>query len=129
MVINGLDKLPYRMKWFQTVSVIITAMESEEKTQRTIEHTIRYFLFLVSSLIFIEFSTSNHSRFNHRLWTIAKAVSFWCLFSYCKVGCVFSIVISSEFRMWQYRDDDHREDARHFIIWDDLSHMTHVSLI
>ena len=25
--------------------------------------------------------------------------------------CIFPIVISSEFRIGQYRDDDHREDA------------------
>ena len=31
-----------------------------------------------------------------------------------KVGCVFSLVISSEFRMGKYREDDHREDALHF---------------
>ena len=30
-----------------------------------------------------------------------------------KEGCVFVRVISSEFRMEQYRDDDHREDAPH----------------
>ena len=33
-----------------------------------------------------------------------------------KVGCIFPMVISSEFRMGQYRDDDHREDASHFSI-------------
>ena len=32
-----------------------------------------------------------------------------------KVGRVFPMVISSEFRMGQYRDDDHREYAPHFI--------------
>ena len=31
-----------------------------------------------------------------------------------QVGCVFPMVILSEFRMDQYRDDDHREDALHF---------------
>ena len=30
--------------------------------------------------------------------------------------CVFPVVIWSEFRMVQYRDDDHWEDAPHFII-------------
>ena len=30
-----------------------------------------------------------------------------------KVGCIFPVVISSEFRLGQYRDDDHREDALH----------------
>ena len=34
-----------------------------------------------------------------------------------KVGCVFPIVISCEFRMGQYiLDDDHREDAPHFTV-------------
>ena len=33
-----------------------------------------------------------------------------------KVECVFPVVIWSEFRMVQYRDDDHWEDAPHFII-------------
>ena len=32
----------------------------------------------------------------------------------CKVGCVFPVVIRSEFRLRQYRDDDHREYAPHF---------------
>ena len=31
-----------------------------------------------------------------------------------KVGCVFPMVISSDFRMGQHRDDDHQEDAPHF---------------
>ena len=31
-----------------------------------------------------------------------------------KVECVLTMVIWSEFRMGQYRDDDHREDAPHF---------------
>ena len=31
-----------------------------------------------------------------------------------KVGCVFPMVISSELRMGQKRDHDHREDAPHF---------------
>ena len=33
-----------------------------------------------------------------------------------KMGCIFPMVNSSEFRMRQYRDDDHREDAPHFNI-------------
>ena len=35
--------------------------------------------------------------------------------SFYKVGCVFPMVISSEFRMEQHRDDDHQEDVPHFI--------------
>ena len=31
-----------------------------------------------------------------------------------KVGCVFPMVISYEFRLEQYRDDEHREDTHHF---------------
>ena len=31
-----------------------------------------------------------------------------------KVGCIFPMVISSEFRMRQYRYDDHREHAPYF---------------
>jgi len=33
-----------------------------------------------------------------------------------KVGYVFPMVISSKFHIEQYRDDDHREDALHFMI-------------
>ena len=33
-----------------------------------------------------------------------------------KAGCVFTMVIWSEFRMRKYRDGDHREDAPHFNI-------------
>ena len=32
---------------------------------------------------------------------------------YTKLGCVVPMVISSEFHMRQYRDDDHREYAPH----------------
>ena len=32
-----------------------------------------------------------------------------------KVGCVFPMVIWSEFRIGQYRDGDHREDTPQFI--------------
>ena len=32
-----------------------------------------------------------------------------------KVGYIFPMVVSSEFRRGQYRDDDHQEDAPHFI--------------
>ena len=31
-----------------------------------------------------------------------------------KVGCVFPMVISSDFRTGQHRDDDHQEDAPYF---------------
>ena len=32
--------------------------------------------------------------------------------------CIFLMVISSESHIGQYRDDDHREDARHFtLVW------------
>ena len=34
-----------------------------------------------------------------------------------KVRCIFPVVILSAFCMEQYRDDDHREDAPHFICW------------
>ena len=33
-----------------------------------------------------------------------------------KEGCVFPMVIWSEFRVRQYRDDGHREDEPHFIL-------------
>jgi len=39
-------------------------------------------------------------------------------FCFNKVGCVFAMVIWSEFSMGQYRDKYHREDASHFIRMD-----------
>ena len=33
---------------------------------------------------------------------------------FCKVGRVFPMVIWSEFRLGEYRNDDHRENAPHF---------------
>ena len=33
-----------------------------------------------------------------------------------KVRCVFAIVLLTDFRMGQHRDDDHQEDASHYII-------------
>ena len=40
----------------------------------------------------------------------------WSLYNYCKARSIFLTVIWSEFRMGQYRDDDHREDTPHFIL-------------
>ena len=34
-----------------------------------------------------------------------------------KAECVFTMVILSDFRMGQHRDDDHQEVAPHFMIW------------
>ena len=39
----------------------------------------------------------------------------WYYMSYNKLGCVFPMVISSDFRMGEHRDDDHEEDAPYFI--------------
>ena len=36
---------------------------------------------------------------------------------FSKVECVYPMIISSEFRMKQYGDDDLREDAPYFKIW------------
>ena len=38
-----------------------------------------------------------------------------------KVGCVFPVVIWSEFCLEQHRDDDHREDAAHFTFMSKVS--------
>ena len=43
-----------------------------------------------------------------------------------KVECVFPMVISSDFRMGQHRDDDHQKDAPHFT--NTLSDWLNVSL-
>ena len=37
--------------------------------------------------------------------------------SYNKLGCAFPMVISSDFRVGQHRDDDHEEDAPYFMIY------------
>ena len=36
-------------------------------------------------------------------------------FKYYKVGRFFPMVISSDFRMGEHRDDDHEEDAPYFM--------------
>ena len=54
-----------------------------------------------------------------------KNWNFWKIFEWpfqdlpIKEGCICPMVISSEFRMGQYRDGDHQEDAPHFIckVW------------
>ena len=47
---------------------------------------------------------------------LAGAILIFLTFKVTKVGRVFRMVMSSEFRMGQYIDDDHREDVPHFII-------------
>ena len=47
---------------------------------------------------------------------LSKLLGIWSGTFFTKVGCVFPMVIWSEFRMVQYRDGDHREDAFHLII-------------
>ena len=46
-----------------------------------------------------------------------------------KVGCAFPMIILSEFRTRQYRDNDHREDALHFIKLPFLNSQTQFSLV
>ena len=60
-------------------------------------------------------------------WGIYRNQSYWSncksrpgiqinrIFNVDKVECVFLMVILSEFRMGQHRDDDHQKDAPHFI--------------
>ena len=43
-----------------------------------------------------------------------KGVTIPFLFFQAKVGCAFPMVISSKFRMRQYIDGDHREEAPQF---------------
>ena len=47
------------------------------------------------------------------MWSGYKTNRLFCEIN--KEGCVFSMVNSSELNMKQNRDDDHREDALHFI--------------
>ena len=58
-------------------------------------------------------SLSNQERVENTTLIFAK--KSW-QFSQNKVECVFTMVISSESRMEQYRDVDHREDAPNFMI-------------
>ena len=51
---------------------------------------------------------------------VVNRLNLWVIADGCwksKVGCVFPMVISFEFRMGQYWDDDHREDAPQFMIF------------
>ena len=50
-----------------------------------------------------------------------KAYSYFCQghgSRLSKLGCVFPMVISSDFRMGEHRDDDHEEDAPYFTTLD-----------
>ena len=78
--------------------------------------------------IFLEFSFSglSHRSFywktnplkimrTYSVFSILQNLSiriFW--YMVCKLGCVFPMVISSDFRMGEHRDDDHEEDAPYF---------------
>ena len=66
----------------------------------------------------LPFNFKRQCQFSN-FWKIKKSLFekktlVWLIFPNCKVGCVFPMVIGSEFRMRQYRDDDHRDDALHF---------------
>ena len=47
---------------------------------------------------------------------VVHIICFQIIYVHVKVGCVYSMIIWSEFRMGHNRDDDHREDAPHFIL-------------
>ena len=51
--------------------------------------------------------------------TYAVTTSSIVIVNYITVGCIFPMVISSEFRIGQHRDDDHREGTLHFIFFCD----------
>ena len=61
------------------------------------------------SLYFFCFLTHIIHLYHKSLWTITIYGPF-------KVGSVFTMVISSEFRMGQYCNDDHWEDAPQFMV-------------
>ena len=46
-----------------------------------------------------------------------------------KVGRIFPMVISSEFHVRQYRDDDHQEDEPHFIIDQSLARLDQIPVL
>ena len=72
---------------------------------------IWYFLwFLEKLLIIIILYRSNQKYYDIIIYSKYNTS---CTF-YSKVGCVFPLVISPEFRMVQHRNDDHRADAPHF---------------
>ena len=58
-------------------------------------------------------------KFYHQVRALIQWIlEVWVILGYefgDKVRCVFSMVIWPEFCMRQHRDDDHREDAPHFI--------------
>ena len=54
------------------------------------------------------------TRGNSKYHYYGIRIKVWIIPS--KEGCVFPTVIWSEFRSDQYSDDDHRDDASHFII-------------
>ena len=51
-----------------------------------------------------------------RKWAHLSLLSGTTVMLY-KMGSVFPIIIWSEFRLEQYRDEDHREDAPRFTFW------------
>ena len=81
-----------------------------------------YWMFPEHLLSVLMPSTCMLQTVNFRFWTVQfmllqtqKRDFIGKFFKNDTVGCIFPMVISSEFRMDQHRDDDHREDAPHFI--------------
>ena len=64
----------------------------------------------------MEWSHTNwSSSMAHIIWPVWWT-DYWFKYKlYYKVGCVFLIVLCPEFHTGQYRVDNHREDAPHFM--------------
>ena len=110
---------PY-LSFLKVASLVFSSLTAKEQLHQWIQHnltlgkrirTLHFPNLHISLTLGIDAEVKNP-----QISAMSSASTAWYLNISCKVGCIFAMVNWSEFRMRQYRDDDHQEDASHFII-------------
>ena len=106
------EKVKTRLEWFITNLQRVEIVGKRKNDARKNETQIDYAIGLIYR------GRAKQEDLNDQLrYASTGNDSYSCYFVLqVKVGCVFSMVLWSEFRMRKYRDDDYREDASHLIL-------------
>ena len=105
------EKVKTRLEWFITNLQRVEIVGKRKNDARKNETQIDYAIGLIYR------GRAKQEDLNDQLrYASTGNDSYSCYFVLqVKVGCLFSMVFWSEFRMRKYRNDDYQEDASHLI--------------
>ena len=106
------EKVKTRLEWFITNLQRVEIVGKRKNDARKNETQIDYAIGLIYR------GRAKQEDLNDQLrYASTGNDSYSCYFVLqVKVGCLFSKIFQSEFSMWKYRDNNHREDPPHLIL-------------